>query len=70
MCFPAAKEHQGTAEPRRHWDSHSKVCEWSQQRNHSAEEREDVPDHISSEKEERQPEVMGQKKIWFKEFSW
>lgn len=42
-CFPAAKEHQGTAEPRRHCGSHSTVCEGSQQSNHSAKERKDVP---------------------------
>lgn len=57
-----------TTEPRRHWDSHAKLCEWSRQSNDFAKEREDVPYHISSEKEERQPKVRRQNQTQFKEF--
>lgn len=42
--------------------------EWSRQSNDFAKEREDVPYHISSEKEERQPKVRRQNQTQFKEF--
>lgn len=40
--------------------------EWSQQSNHFAKEREDLPYHISSEKEERQPQIRRQNQTKFR----